>query len=96
MFQWFKASPSFYKDMINRIKSNPVDYNSFKQDLYIWSYSLSTKRNYSEIYTAIKQFIGNNFKVWFNLALTTETKLFRRGVRALNCIDKGKFRTSPI
>lgn len=73
-----KLTENYYtkREMINKIKSTPVGYNSFKQNLYIWSFSLSTKSNYSEVYACLKNFIVTEFKDWFNLTLTADTKEF--------------------
>lgn len=63
-------------ELIQQIKIDPNRYNYFKIKLYEWSFSLITIKNYSEIYSSIRTFIENEFKDWFCLSITQETKNF--------------------
>ena len=64
------------RELIQYIKSDSDNYSYFKTKLYEWCFSLVTKKNYSEVYCSVKSFIENEFKDWFGLSLTQESKEF--------------------
>jgi hypothetical protein len=59
-----------------RDRKDAIDYENFKAKLYEWAFGLSTKRNYSDIYTSVKGFIKSDFKDWFKLSITEDVEKF--------------------
>jgi len=70
----FYTKNELIKAVQNRIITD--DYENFKLNLYTWSFALMTIADCKDVYTSIKYFIQNEFKNWFELAISQETTNF--------------------
>jgi len=64
------------RELMIFMRSDSDRYLYFKAKLYEWTFSLATKRNYSDIYSLIRRFVENEFKNWFDLSINKDTRDF--------------------
>lgn len=80
-------------DLIEYVKSHSDNeaYENFKDKLFGWCFDLVSKKNYRKTFNSVKDFIENEFKVWFDLKLNPKTKLF-----IFEYVDEKKIKNKKI
>lgn len=65
-------------EMIKHIqqKENNCNYELFKTKVYVWSYLLSVRHDFTAVFESVVKFINNEFKEWFHLDLKQDTRNF--------------------
>ncbi len=75
-----KVKSRFYtqNELIKHIhaEKNGSNYEFFKSNLFKWSFDLTVKQKYQEVYNSIKDFISNDFKDWLGFEITENTTEF--------------------
>jgi DNA helicase II / ATP-dependent DNA helicase PcrA len=65
-------------ELFNYIVSqeNNCDYEYFKKIIFRCSYKLAVKKDYKSVYDILKKFVLEEFKLWYNLPISSETEKF--------------------
>ncbi|WP_158634587.1 UvrD-helicase domain-containing protein [Flavobacterium tiangeerense] len=80
-------------DLIEYIKnhSDIEAYENFKDKLFGWCFDLVSKKNHMKTFNAVKDFIENEFKDWFEIKLNPKTQHF-----IFEYVDEKKIKNKKI
>ncbi|RTY97107.1 ATP-dependent helicase [Flavobacterium sp. RSP49] len=77
-YQKIRFSISQLMDSIKTYRNDDGEefYENFKQKLYLWSFDIAILKDYEVVFNSVKNFIETDFKYWFLIELTSESKEF--------------------